>query len=130
MASEKQIRANRENAKRSTGPRTAAGRMKSSQNALRHGLSLKLYIDGETTNKIDAIVPSLVSDPTDKTQLMAAVQAAHAQLDLLRIRCVRNQMLMELAAGNLTELRRLAALDRYERVALAKRHRASEGLGG
>lgn len=31
MASERQIRANRKNAKRSTGPRTLAGRMKSSQ---------------------------------------------------------------------------------------------------
>ena len=45
MASEKQLRANRENAMRSTGPKTAAGRLKSSRNALRHGLSLPLMAD-------------------------------------------------------------------------------------
>ena len=36
MASERQLRANRENAMRSTGPKTAAGRSKASRNALRH----------------------------------------------------------------------------------------------
>ena len=37
MASAAQVAANRENAKRSTGPRTPAGKAKSSRNALRHG---------------------------------------------------------------------------------------------
>src|SRR5437879_3777721 len=40
MATEKQIAANRANALRSTGPKTAAGKKRSSQNAPRHGLSL------------------------------------------------------------------------------------------
>jgi hypothetical protein len=39
MASKKQIRANRANAKRSTGPKTPAGKRNSSKNALKHGLS-------------------------------------------------------------------------------------------
>jgi hypothetical protein len=38
MATQKQIQANRLNARRSTGPRTAAGKAKSSQNARKHGL--------------------------------------------------------------------------------------------
>src|SRR4051794_39457172 len=38
MTSSKQTRANRENAKRSTGPRTDAGKASSSKNAMRHGL--------------------------------------------------------------------------------------------
>jgi hypothetical protein len=38
MASKKQIVANRANAKRSTGPKTPAGKCKSSRNALKHGL--------------------------------------------------------------------------------------------
>jgi hypothetical protein len=42
MATAKQVVANRANAARSTGPRTAAGRTKSSRNAFRHGLSLPL----------------------------------------------------------------------------------------
>jgi hypothetical protein len=39
MATEKEIAANRANAKLSTEPKTAAGRLKSSRNAYRHGLA-------------------------------------------------------------------------------------------
>src|SRR3984893_13113796 len=54
MASEKQIAANRANAQKSTGPRTAAGRLKSSRNALRHGLSVPLSLS-MTTAKAEAL---------------------------------------------------------------------------
>ena len=39
MASEAQLRANRINAQRSTGPRTAAGKDRTRYNALKHGLT-------------------------------------------------------------------------------------------
>jgi hypothetical protein len=48
MATEKQIAADRANAQKSMGPKTAAGRLKSSGNALRHGLSLPLRLDMAT----------------------------------------------------------------------------------
>jgi hypothetical protein len=62
MATEKQIAANRANAQKSTGPRTAAGRLKSSRNAFRHGLSLPLRIDMTASAKADA-APSPVIRP-------------------------------------------------------------------
>ena len=45
MTTEKQIAANRENAKKSTGPRTLNGKRKSRRNAVRHGLTAETVID-------------------------------------------------------------------------------------
>jgi hypothetical protein len=86
MATEKQIAANRANAQKSTGPKTAAGRLKSSRNAFRHGLSLPLWLDTATSEKIDAIAQALTRDQADEDHLSAATELAQAQLQLLRIR--------------------------------------------
>jgi len=45
MATEKQIAANRQNAKKSTGPRTEYGKRRSRRNAMRHGLAAETVID-------------------------------------------------------------------------------------
>jgi len=45
MTSERKIAANRNNAKKSTGPRTEAGRATSRQNARRHGLATGIGSD-------------------------------------------------------------------------------------
>ena len=45
MTTEKQIAANRENARKSTGPRTLNGKRKSRRNAVRHGLTAETVID-------------------------------------------------------------------------------------
>ena len=130
MATEKQIAANRANAKRSTGPKTAPGRLKSSRNAFRHGLSLPLPLDMKTSAKADAIGRALTRDQASEEQRVAATEVAQAQLELLRIRAVRAELtaLVDLASGNLEQLQRLAALDRYERFAHTKRRRASRKL--
>jgi len=130
MATEKQLRANRENAKKSTGPKTAGGRARSSRNALSHGLSLPLTLDAGAAAKAALIRQTLVSEPTDPAQGLAALDVAEAQLDLLRIRAVRRHMMLQLesASGDLNQLRRLWGLDRYEDRALARRSRASSKL--
>ena len=43
-ATEAQIKANRQNAKKSTGPRSAQGKAASSRNGLTHGLSANKHI--------------------------------------------------------------------------------------
>jgi hypothetical protein len=78
MATEKQIAANRANAKRSTGPKTLAGKMWSSRNAYRHGLSCPLPLDPE---KVDAIALALAGDSVDEQRLVAASEVARAQLE-------------------------------------------------
>ena len=45
MATEKQIAANRQNARSSTGPRTEHGKRRSRRNAVRHGLTAETIID-------------------------------------------------------------------------------------
>ena len=130
MASEKQLKANRENAKRSTGPKTAAGRLKSSRNALRHGLSRPVATDPAALIKARQLTELLLPDRADVTQVVAAVEVAHAQAQVLRVAAVRSKLLanLDVAAANLKQLRRLAALDRYERQALTRRRRAARNL--
>jgi hypothetical protein len=122
VATEKQIAANRANAKRSTGPKTAAGKRRSSRNAFRHGLSRPLPDDVLTAAAIDATVSTLI-DGSDKQE---AGTFARAQLELRRIRAVRYSLLVALESGNLDsrKLRGLMALDRYERVTQTKIRRA------
>jgi hypothetical protein len=132
MATEKQIAANRANAKRSTGPKTAAGRARSSRNAYRHGLSLELPLaDPAFRARLDTITQVLLGgeEPVDQNTTAAAEFAA-AQLTLLQIRKVRLNMLAELERQcyDLQDFSRLVALDRYERLAHTKRRRASQKL--
>ncbi len=55
MISEKQLQANRQNAQKSTGPRTAEGKAASSQNAVTHGLlSRRVVIAGEDRLQFEA----------------------------------------------------------------------------
>ena len=130
MTTEKQIAANRANAQKSTGPKTAAGRLKSSRNAYRHGLSLPLRPDIATMAKADAIARALAHELVDEEKLAAAAEVARAQLELLRIRVARAELMAEvdLASADLNHLKRLAALDRYERLAATKRRRAAHKL--
>jgi hypothetical protein len=66
----------------------------------------------------------------DEEKLMAASELAEAQMELLRIRAVRAEMLaaVDMASGVPQELGRLLALDRYERFAHTRRRRASSKL--
>ena len=55
MSSQKQINANRQNAKKSTGPKTPEGKAKSAQNATTHGLTASSdVIKGESQEQFDA----------------------------------------------------------------------------
>jgi hypothetical protein len=89
MATEKQLAANRANAKRSTGPKTAEGRFKSSRNAYRHGFSCPLPFDPATLAKVDALAQALAGKEANQESLLSASEFARAQLELLRIRSTR-----------------------------------------
>jgi hypothetical protein len=123
MASEKQILANRANALKSTGPRSAAGRMRSSLNAYRHGLSLPITSDPQAQAQIEAVAQAIAGETASEDQLQAAKAVAEAQFDLKRIRATRTAatpiFLDEMLDPKV--LMGLCALDRYERLARARR---------
>ena len=55
MASDRKIKANRTNARASTGAKTAQGRARSARNALRHGLSLAVASDPLLSEEVEAL---------------------------------------------------------------------------
>ncbi len=89
MASAAQIRANRENAKRSTGPRTEAGKQTTKFNALIHGLAAEsLVIRGEDPAKLDALRAQLQAEhcPVGQTEAMLVEEIAQCWWRLQRAR--------------------------------------------
>ncbi|MGY4607021.1 hypothetical protein ACVW16_005433 [Bradyrhizobium sp. USDA 4474] len=128
MATEKQIKANRENAKRSTGPKTLVGRLKSSRNALRHGLAIPVTAD--TLSPPSRIVELLAPEGASQLQKLAVVELAQAHILLKRVAAVRKGLLIELEfqSPSHKQMRRLAALERYERRAHRQRRRAADLL--
>lgn len=132
MATEKQIRANRENAKRSTGPKSLAGRLKSSRNALRHGLSIPAAADPPAGTQASRLVELLAREGASEPQRLAALEMAQAQAQLLRVTAIRKALLetLDLQSPPVGQVRRLAALERYECRAHRERRRAANRLRG
>jgi hypothetical protein len=127
MASDKQIQANRRNARRSTGPRTAAGKSIASRNAFRHGLSVSQAKDETTLAEILELADQVAGEDADQARFDAAIEYATAYFEIGLIQNVRNQMLgqLNLAAATPKELWRLFGIDRYENRARTKRRRAA-----
>ena len=132
MATEKQIAANRANAKKSTGPKSVTGKERSSRNSIKHGLS-GLATRSSPAATRNAIVAALGIEEISEKQLMAAVDFASAQSELLQIQAVRAAQWSRVGLnveidGDFKELKQLASLDRYERYARTKRRKAAKKL--
>jgi|SRR3981081_2178354 hypothetical protein len=128
MSSDRQIAANQNNAKRSTGPRSKAGREVSRHNARRHGLAIDIGNDPAFHDDIEILADAL----SNGTQIDSecAREVAEAELDLVRIRKIRAWLFATLYCADtalpdrLAELnKKLAQLERYERRAYSRRKR-------
>ena len=86
MASERQIAANRRNARKSTGPRSGAGRKRASRNAYRHGLTLSISSTAAFAKQLDKLVHKIAGDTEDEIVLERARAVAQAELELARVR--------------------------------------------
>ena len=85
--------ARRRNAKNSTGPRSAAGKRRVSQNALRHGLSVPLHLDPAETPRIQNLARHIATDSDNEHLRGLTEQIAEAQLEILRVRQARQKLL-------------------------------------
>jgi hypothetical protein len=65
MSSEKQIAANRRNARKSRGPKTPAGKTVSSRNALRHGLASISRHNPAVAPRIEGIARAICADTSN-----------------------------------------------------------------
>jgi hypothetical protein len=139
MVSNRKISANKANARASTGPRTRAGKSRSSRNALRHGLSLSIFDDPDLSPAVSQLALIISGSDSSSELVQLARGVVVAQLDLVRIRKARCQLesraapssggdiplddgsdvAHEDAFANLAP--RLLALARYERRALSRR---------
>jgi len=80
---------NRENARKSTGPKTAEGKAASSKNALKHGIYSKFAcIPGEDPEKLDALREDLRAEhqPASLTEEMLVDELAHHYWRIKRYR--------------------------------------------
>jgi hypothetical protein len=92
MATDKQITANRQNARHSIGPRTESGKRRSRRNAIRHGLTAETVID-------------ILEDPADYRAFERAIKSDYSPQT-----AIEGQLVSRLASL-LWRLRRAVAIE-------------------
>ena len=144
MTSATKIAANRRNARKSTGPRSQAGKMRSRRNAFRHGLAIPIRVDIAFSDQIESLTEALAEGASLPGQRQTARMVALSQLELARAQQVKVQLINRAASelqkegqGSPQELPTLAyanklntlvKLTRYESRALSQRKRALRAL--
>jgi hypothetical protein len=139
MASEGNTAASRLNALRSTGPRTLGGKKRASQNALRHGLTVRLARDLKISSRVKRIARAIAGKNANPIDFDLATWIAELELDLRRIRMARVSLLGKIMSAQSTDTAslgfvegnpldetgntfdRLVKIERYERRTLSRR---------
>ena len=107
----KRINANRENAKKSTGPKTASGKFKSCRNALKHGLdSRKHLIIGEDVKEFQEMKESYIKmlEPSNILEVEECMQIIAMSWKIRRFSVVEtglyNQDMMQQLKNSTNEI--------------------------
>ena len=93
MATQKQIKANRRNARKSTGPKTDQGKEAVSQNAVKHGLFAESVIKGENPSDYEAFHDEMLAElaPVGMMEIILAERAISLVWRLKRAERIQNQ---------------------------------------
>jgi hypothetical protein len=139
MTSGRKTEANRKNARRSSGPRSVAGKGRASRNALRHGLAVAVSpVPATPPPDVVRLARAIAGRNASDIRLRKAFAVAEAQFELRRVASARGSLmepavLVPSAGGTsvgaeatafVRMLPRLALLDRYESRALGRLKRA------
>jgi hypothetical protein len=89
MTSEFKVLANRQNAKKSTGPRTKTGKSRASRNALRHGLERVDFGTPGYPAQVERLARAICPDASDPFRYEQALIIAESQMFLARVRAAR-----------------------------------------
>ena len=129
MATAAQVRANRANARKSTGPRTAAGKERASRNAVKHGLlAREAVIPGEDPEEFESYREGMRADlaPVGPVETMLAERIVGLSWRLRRAERLQNAAFAALDDGTPTPLLD-ARLDEWKRL---KGNQADQGVCG
>jgi hypothetical protein len=102
MISHRKRAANRRNSARSTGPRTSAGKARSSRNALRHGLAIAVARDAAASLEVERLSTVITGGRRDPVLLYHARIAAEAELEILRVRAARAALINDTARDRMS----------------------------
>ena len=115
MTTSARVIANRRNAKRSTGPRSLAGKQHVAKNALRHGLAIPVAALPEYDERVTRLTRLLTGGEAGQHRLELARRVAEAQVDLLRIRTAKQSILQaEINDPNLMNAEVQRSLRKYQ----------------
>lgn len=106
MASERQIEANRANARRSTGPKSQRGKARAKMNAVTHGLTAKqIIVPGERPEQFDRLREGLNADfaPGSTIECELVDQLAASLLRRRRVPVVEAALLKRLMGARLDD---------------------------
>ena len=97
MATPRQIAANKQNASKSSGPRTAKGKVVASRNAVKHGLTAqRIMVPGESPDDFEALVQRLIMElePEGEIELQLVEQIASSMWRKRRILRIESEVLL------------------------------------
>jgi hypothetical protein len=117
MPSERQIAANRRNARKSTGPRSGAGRKRASHNAYRHGLNLSITSTAAFAKQLHKLVREIVGNTKDTVILERGRAVAQAEFEIAQVRRAKVALIERAAAfGQLDPPRVFSTVSQFIRL--------------